>query len=166
MKHPAIWTAINLGDWYTATNGLSAEEKGAVIELLLAYWDRGEWPSDQSMTVRLKISARRWMAMQGAVGDALNTYLDRSGFIEKRARAQEITEIRRGAANNRWDRYRKNATQGLDAKASFLHMRNQKPESSTYTDKAEKPTGANGLGEKEQGQGTDAPQRPKGKLWH
>jgi hypothetical protein len=58
----------------------------------------------------------------------------------------------------------------LDANASVLHMnlhmRNQKPESSTYTDKAQKPTGANGLGEKEEGQGPDVPQRPNGKLWH
>jgi hypothetical protein len=104
--------------------------------------------------------------MQEPVGRALNQYLDRSGFIQKREKAHEITEIRRGAANNRWDRYRKNATQGLDANASILHMRNQKPESKTYKDRSQKPTGDKGLGEKEVGQDTDADSRPNGKLWH
>jgi uncharacterized protein YdaU (DUF1376 family) len=166
MKHPAIWTAINIGDWHTATQGLSAEEKGAVIELLLYYWGGGEWPSDQAILTMLRISARKWLAMQEPVGRALNQYLDRSGFIQKREKAHEITKIRRDAANNRWDRYRKNATQGLDAKASFLHMRNHIEREEPYKDRSQKPTGDKGLGEKEVGQDTDADRRPNGKLWH
>jgi uncharacterized protein YdaU (DUF1376 family) len=170
MKHPAIWAPINIGDWTTATQGLSAEEKGAVIELLLYYWDRGEWPSDQAILAMLGISARKWLSMQEPVGGAMTQFLDRSGFVQKRERAHEITKIRRGAANNRWDRYRKNATQGLDANAYAnamqAHMRNQKEREEPYKGRSEKPTEDKGLGEKDVGQETDADRRPNGKLWH
>jgi len=171
VKHPRIWVPINLGDWSIATQGLTHEECGILMAFIIELWERGEYPDERRTARILGIPWSRWQGMQASVGDALRTYLERSGLEEARAKAHQITETRRQAANHRWDKYRRDATQGLDAKASVLHMRNQKPESNTSTDRAEKPTRSNGLGNRGEGQGTWSDLRlsgalPNGKLKH
>jgi hypothetical protein len=105
------------------------------------------------------------MAMQEHVGDAIATYIGRAGFKEERVRAAEITVKRSEAARNRWAKYRRSATQGLDANAYASAMTTTTTEE-TYTDKAEKLTRVKGLSDDRDGQKAVAPKRLNGRGWH
>jgi uncharacterized protein YdaU (DUF1376 family) len=156
MRGPFVWAPINLGDWSRATQGLSLEEKGAAMEILLAYWERGEWPDDARICRLLSVSWPKWRSMQGRVGDAITSFLDRSGFMDERVQAAKTSEERRRAINSRWAKYRKRATQGLDTNVYSNVDTNVIPTTSTeetYTDREEKPTRSNGLGNRDQGPG-------------
>jgi uncharacterized protein YdaU (DUF1376 family) len=151
MRSPYIWAPINIGDWNTATQGLTLEEKAATMTILLAYWERGEYPDEKRIPRILGIPWARWQAMQGHVGDAIASYMDRAGFKEERVRAAEMTAKRAEAANNRWAKYRQRATQGLDASAyasAYASAMTTTTTEETYTDRAQKPTMDKGLGER------------------
>jgi len=170
MRGPFIWAPINIGEWSHVTKRLTQEEKGCLMDLLLSYWENGEFIDERSIPRELGISHIRWVGMQGPVGDALRKYLDRSRFIEERVKAAKISHERKRAANNRWDRERKNATQGLDANAYAnadpIGMPTTSTEEETYTDRVEKLTRDKGLGEKSSWAETVTPLRPNGKLRH
>lgn len=115
MKTPKIWMPLHIGDLNTACLGLTLEQKGAVVTLLMLFWTAGEFPADENIPSILGLSPARWLAMQGRVADALEEYFDRAEFPARREKAAKTSDARRKVATTRHERERAAAIAERDA---------------------------------------------------
>jgi uncharacterized protein YdaU (DUF1376 family) len=117
LKTPHIWMPLFIGDLDAAFKTLSHDEESALIRLLMAYWTNGELPPDEKLPKLLGLSSVKWRAVKVPVLHAFAVYCERTDMDGQRLKAAKYVAQKQQASNNRWQRYRRNATQGLDADA-------------------------------------------------
>jgi hypothetical protein len=66
MSRPDSWMPLHIQDWRSGTLSFTATERGAYMELILAYWELGPLPADDSVLEGLaKCRGKEWKQVQG-----------------------------------------------------------------------------------------------------
>lgn len=118
MARPDTWMPLKIGPWTKKTARLSAAERGAYMELLLAYWVGGPLPADDEDTLKrlARCTDKEWRAVRGKV----LAYFTRDGDVLRQSRAdEEMAE-----ANQRYERRASAGKAGGKAKAKQTAKQN------------------------------------------
>lgn len=112
------WMPLHIGDYLKDTGHLTATEHGAYLLLIMHYWEHGRLPADERLIARIaKLDSSQWTESRDILA-----MLFGEGWSHKRidlelAKAEEIIEKRRNAANERHGRTK--------ADASAVHMQSK-----------------------------------------
>jgi uncharacterized protein YdaU (DUF1376 family) len=102
------WMPLNIADYLRDTTHLQAEESGAYLHLIMAYWVAGKLPDDDRQLARIsKISYKKWKHIRPVLEAFFRPGFSSHKRIDKELqRAAEIkkinTERARQAALKRW----------------------------------------------------------------
>lgn len=106
------WFPFYVGDYLRDTPHLTAEQHGAYLLLILAYWPKGPLPDDDGMLSSIaKVSLAVWKRMRPIIAAFFQVHdgqWHHKRIDKERGRAFGITELRsiagREGAERRWQR--------------------------------------------------------------
>ena len=128
MAKPDTWMPLKIEPWTKKTARLSAAERGAYMDLLLAYWTGGPLPADDEDTLKRlsRCTDKEWKQVRSKV----LAYFTRDGDVLRQSRADE--EL--ADAKQRYERRASAGKAGGEAKAKQAPK--QKPSNATANDQA------------------------------
>lgn len=110
------WMPLHIGDYLKDTGHLSALEHGAYLLMIMHYWQHGALPADERLTARIaKLSPDQWADSRDILAMLFQEHWTHKRIDAELAKADEIIEKRRSAANARY------ASSKPDASAVHVH---------------------------------------------
>jgi len=145
------WMPLHLDDYLADTGHLSTIEHGAYFLLIMHYWRNGGLPSDERMISRIaRLTADQWAESRDMLAALFRDGWRHKRIDEELAKADEIIEKRRAAANGR---HSKSKTY-----ANAMHMDSKCSDTGALPLTKNQDTDANASG-------AVAPIDPRGELW-
>jgi len=122
------WMPLNVADYLRDTTHLDAEESGAYLHLIMAYWVAGKLPNDDHQLAKIaKVSPYKFLRIRKILSPFFGPNFSSHKRIDRELqRAAAIKEKARQAARQRWSR---NGGK-FHANASLGHMPYTKKERS------------------------------------
>ena len=119
MKACDAFMPLFIGDYAGDTMHLTLPQHGAYLLLLMHAWRVGPLPADdESLAAIVKVTPRFWRAKLASKMLPFFTLRDGCLYQKRldfeRARAMHITDIKRNAANERWDREKRRKSANVD----------------------------------------------------
>lgn len=104
------WMPLDIGDYLEDTGHLTTVQHGAYMLLIMEYWKRGGLPDDdRKLAAFARMTPDQWAEHRDTLADFFMPGWKHKRIEEELARAAEIIEKRRGAANARHERSKSNA---------------------------------------------------------
>jgi len=131
MSNPP-WMPLNIADYLRDTTHLQAEESGAYLHLIMAYWVAGKLPDDDLQLARIaKVSRQKWRYLRPVLERFFRAGFSSHKRIDQELqRAASIKEKAKQAARHRWAKHACGRIAGNHANASLGHMPYTKKERS------------------------------------
>lgn len=96
------WMPLHITDYLADTGHLTAAEHGAYLMLIMHYWQNGSLPADERLLQRLtRMSKDEWAESRDVLAMLFGENWSHKRIDEELAKADEIIEKRRSAANAR-----------------------------------------------------------------
>ena len=126
------WMPLNVADYLRDTTHLDAEESGAYLHLIMAYWVAGGLPNDDRQLTKIaKISRYKWNRIRPTIEAFFRPGFSSHKRIDQELqRAAQIKENARKAARQRWAKHACGRIVGNHKDASLRHMPYTKKERS------------------------------------
>jgi uncharacterized protein YdaU (DUF1376 family) len=128
------WLPLHVPDFFADTGMLTAEERGALIYIMLAVWRSPDgWIDDDAANLaRFTATGDRWRDVKKRIAPLLTFEggrITHKTLQEEKLRAVEISERRKEASNARW---RKN--NGLDHASAHANAFQTQTQTQTQTE--------------------------------
>lgn len=105
------WMPLNVEDYMSDTLHLSAAEHGAYLLLIMRYWKDGGLPNDDRMVQRFsRLTPEQWEESRDVIAAFFDEGWRHSRIDTELAKAADIIEKRRSAANGRHTKGKSNAS--------------------------------------------------------
>lgn len=116
MNRP--WMPLYVDDYLRDTNGLTTLEHGAYMLLIMEYWRHGELPGDERRIARIaRLTDREWKKVRASLLPLFRDGWKHKRVDEELAKAEQISDRRRAAAEESWNRRNANVPAKSDANA-------------------------------------------------
>ena len=114
------WMPLHITDYLADTGHLTAAEHGAYLMLIMHYWQNGSLPADERLLQRLtRMSKDEWAESRDVLAMLFGENWSHKRIDEELAKADEIIEKRRSAANARHAKNKSDAhAEQVDSKSS------------------------------------------------
>lgn len=112
------WMPLHIGDYLKDTGHLNATEHGAYLLLIMHYWQNGSLPDNERLIARIaRLDAAQWEESRDVLAMLFSYGWTHRRIDAELAKADEIIEKRRKAANKRHDDSKR------DARAVHVHSK-------------------------------------------
>ncbi|MDX0249774.1 DUF1376 domain-containing protein [Sinorhizobium meliloti] len=104
------WMPLHIGDYLSDTGHLTATEHGAYLLLIMHYWQNGSLPENERLISRIaRLTPEQWEESRDVLAMLFGTGWTHKRIDAELAKADEIIEKRRAAADARYKKGNSNA---------------------------------------------------------
>lgn len=125
MSKTTTWMPLNIGDYLADTMHLRAAEHGAYLLLLMHYWRNGPLPDDDAKLSGIaRMTRDEWSEISATIREFFhleNGQLHQKRADDERAKAEQISSKRAGAARSMHMQRGSNCTANAPANAEQMH---------------------------------------------
>lgn len=105
------WMPLDIGDYLEDTGHLTTVQHGAYMLLIMEYWKRGGLPDDdRKLAAFARMTPEQWTEHRDTIADFFQPGWKHKRIDAEMAKADEIIEKRRAAADARHGRSKSNAS--------------------------------------------------------